>query len=325
MSVHYGDTVAVQGATLELRPAEVHALLGTSGVGKTTLLRAIAGFERISAGALSVGGVAVDGPEWVPPERRRVGVVFQDYALFPHLSVAQNVAFGTATRDASAQRVMELLALVGLPELGHRSPRELSGGEQQRVALARALAQDPSVLLLDEPFAHLDPGRRDELRDATLRVVRSTGVAALLVTHDASDAMIASDVIHVMSEGRIAQSGAPREVYRRPTSHTVATALGAANFLPATKVDDDTVRCALGTVACGNAGQGTLMIRPERIVLDGEGVAATVESVRFCGSHDEVTVRVDAQSVTLWTNASVRAGDAVGVRGERGWIIDSQA
>lgn len=325
VSVHYGDTVAVTDASLELRSGEVQALLGASGVGKTTLLRAIAGFERVTSGSVSVGGREVDGGAWVPPEKRRVGVVFQDYALFPHLSVARNVAFGTADRDPDAPRIRELLEMVGLPRLADRSPRELSGGEQQRVAVARALAQEPAVLLLDEPFAHLDPGRRDEVRDATLRIVREAGVAALLVTHDAGDAMVASDVIHVMSEGRIAQSGPPRDVYRHPVSRVVASALGPANFLDARRVEDATVTCALGSVDCPNAADGLLMVRPEWIVADDGGTEAVVEHARFCGSRDEVTARIGEQTVTFWSAAPVGVGTSIRIRATTGWGVLDRA
>ena len=322
VSVAYGEVAAVTDASFELRPGEVHALLGTSGAGKTTLLRAIAGFERISGGELRVGARPVDGPAWVPPERRRVGVVFQDYALFPHLSVAKNIAFGISGRDPNSARVSELLELVGLPAFGPRSPRELSGGEQQRVALARALAQDPAVLLLDEPFAHLDPSRRDDLRDATLRVVRAAGVATLLVTHDAADAMIAAETIHVMSEGRIAQSGTPRDVYRQPTSRSTALALGAASFLPITRGTDGSCHSALGPVQCEDAAEGEqLMVRPEWIRVGEGGATAVVQSVRFLGAYDEVVLRIADVAVT----AAVPEGLAVGVettaKSADGWVL----
>ena len=321
VSVAYGDTPAVRDASLTLRAGEVHALLGTSGAGKTTLLRAIAGFERLSGGTLRIGGRDVDGRGWVPPEKRRVGVVFQDYALFPHLSVAKNVAFGSKGRDPNAPRVRELLEMIGLPDFGPRSPRELSGGEQQRIALARALAQDPDVLLLDEPFAHLDPSRRDELRDATLKLVRAAGVAALLVTHDAADAMVAADVIHVMSNGRIAQSGAPREVYRKPVDRQTALGLGAANFVPTTSVGEHSVQTALGDVPCESPVAGDVMLRPEWLCVGDGGVEALVEDVRFRGPHDELTLMVNGAVVQAAAGEGLRPGDTTTLRATRGWIL----
>jgi iron(III) transport system ATP-binding protein len=321
VSVVYGEVTAVSDASFALRPGEVHALLGTSGAGKTTLLRAIAGFERISGGEVRVGARPVDGPTWVPPEQRRVGVVFQDYALFPHLSVAKNIAFGIPGRDPNSTRVVELLKLVGLPEFGPRAPRELSGGEQQRVALARALAQDPAVLLLDEPFAHLDPSRREELRDATLRIVRAAGVAALLVTHDAADAMVAADKIHVMSEGRIAQSGTPRDVYRQPTSRTTALALGPANFLPGSPQSDGSVHSALGPVRSDSAAKGELMVRPEWIQIGKGGETAVIESVRFLGSYDEVVLRVGEVTVTAAAPEGLSVGTETTARTIAGWVL----
>lgn len=267
--VAYGDVVAVDAASLVVERGEVHAILGASGAGKTSLLRAVAGFERVSAGVVSVGGRVVDdGASWHPPERRNVGVVFQDYALFPHMSVRANIAYGMRPRSDAA--IDELLATVGLEGKGARRPAELSGGEQQRVALARALAQKPDLLLLDEPFAHLDPARREALRDETVAIVRRSGVAAIVVTHDADDALACADLVHVMHRTRVLQSGAPRSIYEAPVDATVARAVGPAQLVPCTG-DGERVETPLGTVAVGSGAGAFVVLRPEYLELHGPG------------------------------------------------------
>ena len=207
-----GPTV-VDAVDLELMPGRVHCLLGDSGSGKTTLLRLIAGFERPSGGAVSIDGVDVAGPTFVPPERRPVGFVFQDYALFPHLSVRRNVCFGMdGPRRERAGKCDQLLARVGMSGYAKVMPHALSGGQQQRVALARALARDPKVMLLDEPFSGLDQTLRDRVRGDTLDVLRSAGVAVLMVTHDPREAMVCADKVSVMRSGRVVASGGPTDV-----------------------------------------------------------------------------------------------------------------
>lgn len=319
VEIRYGSVAAVSDASLSVQPGEVHALLGQSGAGKTSLLRAVAGFERISAGSVHVAGRIVDGGDWIPPEARNVGVVFQDYALFPHLSVAKNIAFGMPGRDPASARVTALLELVGLPQMAGRRPHELSGGEQQRVALARALAQDPAILLLDEPFAHLDPSRRDSLRDETMRIVRQAGLAAILVTHDAQDAMVAADVVHIMHAGRIRQSGSPREIYEQPISREVATALGPANFVDA--------RSEVGRVICADLDVGgigeTLMIRPEWLRFCTDGVPAEVASVRFEGPTQGLAIRIGER--TLECRIRSTEGASVGpcnVHATQAWRVE---
>ncbi|MFT6398627.1 MAG: iron(III) transport system ATP-binding protein [Bradymonadia bacterium] len=319
VGIRYGNVTAVADASLAVRPGEVHALLGASGAGKTSLLRAIAGFERVSSGTVHVGGQLVDGGAWTPPERRNVGVVFQDYALFPHLTVAKNIAFGTDGRDHRSARVQELLTLVGLPEMGARKPYELSGGEQQRVALARALAQKPAILLLDEPFAHLDPSRRDSLRDETMRIVRQTGLAAILVTHDAQDAMVAADVVHIMHGGRIRQSGSPREIYEEPRSREVATALGPANFLDT----HSELAIALSRNATVHGEGKTLLIRPEWLEFCDEGTPADVILARFEGATVGVKLRIgDADLECRATGTLVAPNGSCHVRARRGWLLE---
>ncbi|MEX2356636.1 MAG: ABC transporter ATP-binding protein [Thermaerobacterales bacterium] len=229
-----GPVRAVSEASLAIEPGEIMTLLGPSGCGKTTTLRLIAGFERPTAGTIQIAGRTVAGAGvWTPPERRGVGMVFQDYALFPHLTVAQNVIFGlNGTSGAERRRRgQEVLDLVGLAGMSGRYPHELSGGQQQRVALARAIAPEPVVVLLDEPFSNLDNHLHDSVRDEVLSIIRSAGITAVFVTHDQRDALAISDRITVMNKGRIEQIGTPREIYKDPVSIFVATFVGRSNLL----------------------------------------------------------------------------------------------
>ena len=209
LSKAFGDAAAVDDASFHVTAGTVLALLGPSGCGKTTTLRLIAGLDRPDAGTIVLGGSEVQGPDVsVPPERRRVGLVFQDYALFPHLDVRANVGFGLSRRNGRAARVAETLELVGLSALASRMPHELSGGQQQRVALARALAPNPRVVLLDEPFSNLDAALRNDLRNDVRRVLRESGTTAVFVTHDQEEALSLADQVAVMIDGRVLQVGA---------------------------------------------------------------------------------------------------------------------
>jgi iron(III) transport system ATP-binding protein len=286
----FGRTRAVDGATLRVDRGELVALLGPSGSGKTTLLRVIAGFEEPEAGAVAVGGRAVAGDgTWVEPEHRRIGMVFQDGALFPHLTVERNVAFGASRRE----RVAECLQLVGLAERAGSFPHELSGGERQRVALARALAADPEVVLLDEPFASLDAGLRDALRAQVADILRAAGTSALLVTHDQAEALSLAGTVAVMREGRIEQVGTPEEIYERPQSRWVAEFLGEADVLPGT-ASRGMVECELGRFGAAPelAGRVNVVIRPESVAIGtGSGGRERAEAVVVARSfygHDQL-------------------------------------
>ncbi|MGH9210457.1 MAG: ABC transporter ATP-binding protein [Acidimicrobiales bacterium] len=261
----FGSTRAVAGATVTVQQGELVALLGPSGSGKTTLLRIIAGFEVPDAGGVTIGDrrVAGDGV-WVEPDRRRVGMVFQDGALFPHLSVAGNVGFG----EPREGRVEECLTLVGLADRARSYPHELSGGERQRVALARALANQPEVVLLDEPFASLDAGLREALREEVAAILREAGASALLVTHDQQEALSLADVVVVMREGRVEQAGTPEEVYALPSTRWAAEFLGAADVVPGTAVDG-IVDCELGRFPAdpGLRGAVEVVVRPEVVAI----------------------------------------------------------
>ncbi len=266
----YGPLTAVDSVDLTVAAGQFLALLGPSGCGKTTLLRLVAGFEQPDAGLISIGGRAVVSPCGVglPPEERSIGMVFQDYALFPHLSVEQNVAYGLGRATGRAARVAELLALVGLEGLGRRMPHALSGGQQQRVALARALAPRPALLLLDEPFSNLDAGLRQAVRADVRRILRHEQVTAIFVTHDQEEALSLADVVAVMLKGRIAQVARPRELYERPLSRDVGAFVGAANFLPA-EADGFIASCALGRLTLARPARGAVevLVRPELIAL----------------------------------------------------------
>src|SRR5215212_6164774 len=261
----FGALRAVDAVDLRLERGGFLAVLGPSGSGKTTLLRLVAGFERPDAGTVRIGGRTVAGPDaWVEPEARRIGMVFQQGALFPHLTVGGNVACG-ATGPA---RVAECLHLIGLTTRADAFPHELSGGERQRVALARALAADPEVVLLDEPFSALDAGLRERLREEVAAILRAAGTSALLVTHDQSEALSLADTVAVLREGRLEQVGTPEEVYERPRSHWVANFLGEADVLPGT-ASDGVAECELGrfAVAAELSGAVALVIRPESVAI----------------------------------------------------------
>jgi iron(III) transport system ATP-binding protein len=293
---------AVDGVTLEVEAGVICALLGPSGCGKTTMLRLIGGFERPDAGRIEIGGRTVAGPgTFVPPERRRVGMVFQDYALFPHFDVAGNVAYALGP-GAPAQRVAEVLRLVGLERLADRYPHELSGGQQQRVALARALAPTPQTILLDEPFSNLDAGLRTRVRQETREILLAAGVTALFVTHDQEEALSLADTVAVMRDGRMVQHGTPEHVYGRPASHWVAAFLGDAVLLEG-DAHDGMVSCELGRFTADRSLTGSVdvMIRPESITLathpppgHHETHEAVVTGREFYGHDQLVTVRLES-------------------------------
>jgi iron(III) transport system ATP-binding protein len=291
----FGATVAVADVSLSAFPGEILCLLGHSGCGKTTLLRAAAGLEQPDAGVVRLNGRDVVRPGlFVPPEQRGVGMMFQDYALFPHLSVLDNVRFGlTRLPAAKAHTVaMEALVRVGLAHYAHDYPHVLSGGQQQRVALARALAPHPEILLMDEPFSNLDQRMRERIRDETMALLREKGTTALVVTHDPAEAMLISDRVALMEMGHIVQIGTPGELYRRP-----ATLFAARYFCDLNEVTgeivDGRVETVLGTFSAEGLRDGrcVVCIRPQAVVLVGQGIAATVERNRFTGEADLLTFR----------------------------------
>jgi iron(III) transport system ATP-binding protein len=295
---HYQGTPAACGVDLEVTEGRFLALLGPSGCGKTTVLRMIAGFEIPDRGDVEIGGRTVVAPAiFVPPEKRRVGMVFQEYALFPHLTVGQNVAYGC--NGNGSLRVQEVLQAVGLEGLSDRYPHELSGGQQQRVALARALAPNPACILLDEPFSNLDAALRTRVRQEVRQILRQAGVTAIFVTHDQEEALSLADEVAVMIDGKIVQCARPERLYRRPATHRVATFLGDANFLPG-QADGDRVACALGQLPLIESAHGEveIMIRPEDVLLtiDDQGPGRIVERTYF--GHDQL-LRIELPDHTL--------------------------
>jgi iron(III) transport system ATP-binding protein len=294
LAKRFGEVTALAGFDLEVEEGQTLTLLGPSGCGKTTALRVIAGFERPDVGEVAVGGVEVAGPGLhVPPERRRVGMVFQDYALFPHMSVASNVSYGIATTDGVKRvraRVSEVLELVGLSGTEKRLPNELSGGQQQRVALARALAPGPAVILLDEPFSNLDASLRQRVRREVKAILEEARATALFVTHDQEEALSLSDLVAVMRDGRVVQVASPPELYRVPSDPWVAGFLGDADFISA-KASRGLVETVAGTFTTPHEGRVLVMFRPERVLLAAQpDGGAMVVSREFFGHDQLVTV-----------------------------------
>lgn len=311
----YGGGPVLQDVFLEITSGESLALLGPSGCGKTTLLRCVAGLERPVRGKISIGDDVVSGEYWVPPERRGVGMVFQDWALFPHLTVGANVAYGLPRPDRNGPKVRAALDLVGLADMAERSPDTLSGGQQQRVALARALAPEPSVLLLDEPFSNLDTSLRVEVRSEVHRLLSDLGITAVFVTHDQEEAFVLGDRVAVMTLGRIEQVDTPHGLYTRPANRGVAEFVGSASMM----------RCdASGAAASGPLGELPLreaqrgpvdvLLRPEQLRLV-DGTLATVDLVEFYGHDAMVYVDIEGTVVRVRTapEISVKRGDRVGV------------
>ncbi|HVS16405.1 MAG TPA: ABC transporter ATP-binding protein [Thermoanaerobaculia bacterium] len=301
VGLRYGDVVALDAVDLVVPAGGLTAVVGESGCGKTSLLRVLAGFETPASGSVWIAGRCVAGRQaegrwrWVPPERRRVSVVFQEGALFPHLTVAQNVGYGLRDARQRAGRVREMLALVGLEGLAARLPHELSGGQQQRVALARALAPEPRLVLLDEPFASLDETLRERVREEVRGILRAAGATAVLVTHDQAEALSIADWLAVMADGRVLQSGPPEAVYRAPASPQVARFLGQGQLLAAS-VERGVLRCAFGARPTERPdARGLVLVRPEDLELrdpGAPGLTGRITGRRFFGHDllDEVRV-----------------------------------
>ena len=317
----HGAKPVLTGVDLAVAAGSITALLGSSGSGKTTLLRVVAGFERAAGGTVTLSGRVVAGPGvHLPPERRQIGYVPQEGALFPHLTVAENVAFGLPRAERHGPRVAELLDLTGLAGLDARYPSQLSGGQQQRTALARALAPRPALVLLDEPFTALDLDLRRAVCRDVVAALRRANATALLVTHDPPEAFASADQVAVLCRGRVAQHDTPQRVYRTPADAETARLTGPALFLPAT-VAGDAAECALGRVPLAApcpAGPASLLVRPEQLAVapDGPGVAATVLGCTFLGDRTAVTVALgpDPLTASLFGITPVAAGDRVMVR-----------
>ena len=340
LSKSFGGAVAVRDASFDVQRGEIVALLGPSGCGKSTTLRLIAGFERPDSGAVQISGdIVVDDTRWRPPERRRIGMVPQDFALFPHLSVADNIAFGLRgghrawwtrplrrfRRSQAPPRVTEMLELVGLHGFAHRFPHELSGGEAQRVALARALAPQPAAVLLDEPFSNLDQNLRASLRLAMRRILKAADTAAVFVTHDREEALSLADRVAVMRDGQIEQIGPPDEIYYRPRTRFIGSFVGDANIIPGQPLRGG-AQTELGFVLLvdppEHAGADSLdiLLRPEQLALkqtDADDPArASVISSEYYGHDQVVRVRLPSGAeveARLRTDVVWQPGDSVSV------------
>ncbi len=330
---------ALRGVDLIVPRGSFTAILGASGCGKSTLLKIIAGIERQDEGEVSLAGRRLSGPGLhMPPERRNIGIVPQEGALFPHLSIASNVGFGLQSRPGNplslkarrqrAERVHEMLTLVGLSDYAQRRPHELSGGQQQRVALARALAPAPNLILLDEPFSALDAGLRAELRMEVRELLRQANTTAILVTHDQEEALSLADEVAIMREGIVVQTGSPHDIYTHPADAAVASFVGEAVLLPAVIAahEQGVAACELGNVpicsTCPLPGRGScmLMLRPEQVVLDDAGLPARVLGFTFYGHDAMLALGMGADgtgsriAVRVPRGITPRVGDVVGVR-----------
>jgi len=302
---NFSGSIVLGPLSLDIYEQEFLGILGPSGAGKTTLLRLIAGLERPDSGLIEIAGrVVAGGHTWVPPQRRGVGMVFQDYALFPHLTVSENIAFGlSASKPSKSKRVRELLELVGLEGLAHRYPHELSGGEQQRVALARALAPKPIVILLDEPFSNLDAKLRPAMRQEIKRLLKSTQCTAVFVTHDTHEALEISDRIAVLNRGRLEQLDAPERIYQKPATHFVADFVAGRDCLPGV-IKDSQIVTELGCLPMEAVGftlpEGStvcVMIRGDSLELlppseDSKSQVGIVVSRRFRGPENFYVIRL---------------------------------
>ena len=330
----YGKHAVVRELSFALAPAEIACLLGASGCGKTTMLRLIAGFEAPTAGAIRLNGETIaSAHSQVPAEARRIGMVFQDYALFPHLSVADNIGFGLGRESAPARRrrVEDMLGLIGLAGRGGRYPHELSGGQQQRVALARALAPQPHLLLLDEPFSNLDVELRERLSLEVRDILKHAGMAAILVTHDQNEAFVMADTVGIMREGRIEQWDTPYNLYHRPATRHVADFIGQGAFLPGEvitpravelelgRLDSDVpVDCATSCASCGRGCRLDVLLRPDDVIHDDASeIKAEVVAKAFRGAEFLYTLRLTSGAEVLSlvpSHHNHAIGERIGIR-----------
>ncbi len=334
ISYAYRQHAVVESLSFQLAPGTIGCLLGPSGCGKTTVLRCIAGFEQVSGGEILLDGQVVGSPSvHVPAEQRRIGMVFQDYALFPHLTVAANIGFGmrSSARHERLRRVADLLELIGMPGQGHKFPHELSGGQQQRVALARALAPRPRLLLMDEPFSNLDVDLRERLALEVRGILRAEGTTVILVTHDQHEAFAVADEIGIMHQGRIQQWDSPYNLYHRPCNRFVADFVGQGVFLPGRVLNENRIQIELGflssaLIAGGNAesnvktrgSQVSVLLRPDDITHDDASpLKAEVVAKAFRGAEFLYTLKLESGARVLSlvpSHHNHAIGERIGIR-----------
>ncbi len=325
ISCGYGGQKIVHDLELHLKAGDIGCLLGPSGCGKTTTLRAIAGFESIQAGEIVLAGEVISRAGFtLAPEKRRIGMVFQDYALFPHLTVAQNIAFGIRAHPQRARVVAELLELVNLEHMGARYPHELSGGQQQRVSLARALAPEPRLLLLDEPFSNLDVELRRRLSQEVRDILKARGTSAILVTHDQEEAFAVSDHIGVLRQGHLEQWDTPYNLYHEPLTPFVASFIGQGYFIRGQLASPETVQTELGLIHGNRAyawASGTAMdvlLRPDDLVYDPlSPLSAQVVGKTFLGAYTLYRLRMPTGTqleAIFASHVDIPEGDSLGIR-----------
>jgi iron(III) transport system ATP-binding protein len=322
----YNDNIVLDDLSFVLGKGEIACLLGPSGCGKSTLLRAIAGFESIEKGAISLSGIPLSSPRFeIAPEKRKIGMVFQDYALFPHLTVKENILFGLRKRksDATMAKVEELLQIVSLADFEDRYPHELSGGQQQRVALARALAPEPSLILLDEPFSNLDADLRARLAQEVREILKRLEISAILVTHDQNEAFSVADQIGLIADGKIAQWGTPYDLYHEPSSRFVAKFIGKGRFLKAKALTHESFETDFGIVE-GNRSyrwdKGTpvdMLIRPDDVLCTPDSkTRATVLNKTFAGTATNYVLKLESGAkleAAFPSHQDYIVGDEIGI------------
>lgn len=334
LAITLGGRTVVENLSLHLQAGEIGCLLGASGCGKTTVLRAIAGFEKPVTGEITLAGHQVSSAvKMLPPEQRQIGMVFQDYALFPHLTVAGNIAFGLRGegKAAQAERVADALQLVGLGHVEHRYPHELSGGQQQRVALARALAPRPQLLLMDEPFSNLDVELRERLGQEVRAILKAAGMTAILVTHDQREAFAVADKVGVMAEGHIRQWATPYDLYHQPLDRFVADFVGEGMLLPGVVAEGGKVKIELGVIDgsmpedCCLGCTADVLVRPDDVLHDdASATKATVLAKAFRGAQFLYTLGLPSGQKVLSlvpSHHNHAVGEDIGIRLEIDHVI----
>ncbi|WP_045488744.1 ABC transporter ATP-binding protein [Vibrio harveyi] len=331
LTCQYESQTVLESLSLEVEQGQIVCLLGASGCGKTTLLKAIAGLLPLSSGQMSLNCLTIDdGKNWLPPEQRNIGMIFQDYALFPHLTVAENIAFGLKNETAQQKllKVEEMLGLVHLKGFGERYPHQLSGGQQQRVAIARSLAYKPDLLLLDEPFSNIDTQVRHELIREIRKIFKEQGVTAIFVTHSREEAFAFADKMAVMNHGVIEQYGTASELYYQPSSKFVADFLGGGSYLAAKRISESEFDTHLGVVEANAQqdikmdGDCVLLLRPQhvQIAADEESAVKVLEQ-HFMGDHCRYVIDVNGDRLLATSTQALNVGDSVAVKVETQGVL----